>query len=130
MGGQAVALYNSWSVSRLQPGKRDAAGRPPWRVDVAARRGADAGLYARRHGGDGEGGAAGCAGRAGRRDHPGQHVSPCLLYTSVLRYQEEMSPPEIAELLGQPIATVKSNLQRGLQLLRRKACLLYTSRCV
>jgi len=39
----------------------------------------------------------------------------------VLRYQEEMSPPEIAELLGQPLATVKSNLQRGLQLLRRKA---------
>jgi RNA polymerase sigma-70 factor (ECF subfamily) len=41
----------------------------------------------------------------------------------VLRYQEEMSPPEIAELLGQPIATVKSNLQRGLQLLRRKAAI-------
>jgi RNA polymerase sigma-70 factor (ECF subfamily) len=39
----------------------------------------------------------------------------------VLRYQEEMTPPEIAELLGQPLATVKSNLQRGLQLLRRKA---------
>jgi RNA polymerase sigma-70 factor (ECF subfamily) len=39
----------------------------------------------------------------------------------VLRYQEEMSPPEIAALLGQPLATVKSNLQRGLQMLRRKA---------
>jgi RNA polymerase sigma-70 factor (ECF subfamily) len=39
----------------------------------------------------------------------------------VLRYQEEMSPNEIAALLGQPVATVKSNLQRGLQLLRRKA---------
>ena len=39
----------------------------------------------------------------------------------VLRYQEEMSPDEIAQLLGQPVATVKSNLQRGLQLLRRKA---------
>ena len=39
----------------------------------------------------------------------------------VLRYQEEMSPDEIAALLGQPVATVKSNLQRGLQLLRRKA---------
>jgi len=39
----------------------------------------------------------------------------------VLRYQEEMSPDEIASLLGQPVATVKSNLQRGLQLLRRKA---------
>jgi RNA polymerase sigma-70 factor (ECF subfamily) len=39
----------------------------------------------------------------------------------VLRYQEEMLPEEIAKLLGQPVATVKSNLQRGLKLLRRKA---------
>jgi RNA polymerase sigma-70 factor, ECF subfamily len=39
----------------------------------------------------------------------------------VLRYQEEMLPDEIATLLSQPVATVKSNLQRGLQLLRRKA---------
>jgi RNA polymerase sigma-70 factor (ECF subfamily) len=39
----------------------------------------------------------------------------------VLRYQEEMRPEEIATLLGQPVATVKSHLQRGLQLLRRKA---------
>jgi RNA polymerase sigma-70 factor, ECF subfamily len=39
----------------------------------------------------------------------------------VLRYQEEMTPDEIATLLNQPLATVKSNLQRGLQLLRRKA---------
>jgi len=39
----------------------------------------------------------------------------------VLRYQEDMLPDEIATLLNQPVATVKSNLQRGLQLLRRKA---------
>jgi RNA polymerase sigma-70 factor (ECF subfamily) len=39
----------------------------------------------------------------------------------VLRYQEEMLPDEIARLLRQPVATVKSHLQRGLQLLRRKA---------
>ena len=39
----------------------------------------------------------------------------------VLRYQEDMLPEEIATLLGQPVATVKSNLQRGLKLLRRKA---------
>ena len=39
----------------------------------------------------------------------------------VLRYQEDMLPDEIAKLLGQPLATVKSNLQRGLKLLRRKA---------
>jgi len=39
----------------------------------------------------------------------------------VLRYQEDMAPDEIAKLLCQPLATVKSNLQRGLELLRRKA---------
>ena len=39
----------------------------------------------------------------------------------VLRYQEDMLPDEIAALLGQPVATVKSNLQRGLKLIRRKA---------
>jgi RNA polymerase sigma-70 factor, ECF subfamily len=39
----------------------------------------------------------------------------------VLRYQEEMLPDEISRLLAQPLATVKSNLQRGLKLLRRKA---------
>ena len=40
----------------------------------------------------------------------------------VLRYgEDEMSPEEIARLLGQPVATVKSNLQRALSLLRRKA---------
>jgi RNA polymerase sigma-70 factor (ECF subfamily) len=42
----------------------------------------------------------------------------------VLRYQEEMRPEEIAALLGQPIATTKSNLQRGLELLRRKSSVL------
>jgi RNA polymerase sigma-70 factor (ECF subfamily) len=39
----------------------------------------------------------------------------------ILRYQEDMAPEEIAELLVQPVATVKSHLQRGLQLLRKKA---------
>ncbi|MDE1163662.1 MAG: sigma-70 family RNA polymerase sigma factor [Acidobacteriaceae bacterium] len=39
----------------------------------------------------------------------------------VLRYQEDMLPEEIARLLNQPLATVKSNLQRGLKLMRRKA---------
>jgi len=39
----------------------------------------------------------------------------------VLRYQEEMMPEEIAQTLEMPVATVKSNLQRGLDLLRRKA---------
>ncbi len=41
----------------------------------------------------------------------------------VLRYQEEMSAEEIAALLKQPVATVRSNLQRGLKLLRQKAAI-------
>ena len=39
----------------------------------------------------------------------------------VLRYTEDMMPEEIARMLEQPVATVKSNLRRGLSLLRRKA---------
>jgi RNA polymerase sigma-70 factor (ECF subfamily) len=38
----------------------------------------------------------------------------------VLRYQEDLMPEEIAHTLGMPVATVKSNLQRGLEMLRRK----------
>lgn len=38
----------------------------------------------------------------------------------VLRYQEEMEPHEIAEVLGVPAATVKSRLRRSLALLRGK----------
>jgi RNA polymerase sigma-70 factor, ECF subfamily len=38
----------------------------------------------------------------------------------VLRYQEEMEPQEIAEVLGIPAATVKSRLRRSLALLRGK----------
>ena len=37
-----------------------------------------------------------------------------------LRYQEEQSPDEIAGMLGMPVATVKSHLQRALKLLRTK----------
>jgi RNA polymerase sigma-70 factor (ECF subfamily) len=36
----------------------------------------------------------------------------------ILRYQEEMSPDEIADTLNSPLATVKSHLQRGLKRLR------------
>jgi RNA polymerase sigma-70 factor, ECF subfamily len=39
----------------------------------------------------------------------------------VLRYQEDLTPEEIAVTLDAPLATVKSNLQRGLKLLRAKA---------
>jgi RNA polymerase sigma-70 factor (ECF subfamily) len=39
----------------------------------------------------------------------------------ILRYQEDLTPEEIAVSLDAPVATVKSNLQRGLKLLRAKA---------
>lgn len=39
----------------------------------------------------------------------------------VLRYQEDLTPEEIAATVDAPVATVKSNLQRGLKLLRAKA---------
>ena len=39
----------------------------------------------------------------------------------VLRYQEDMTPEEIAATVDAPLATVKSNLHRGLKLLRAKA---------
>jgi RNA polymerase sigma-70 factor, ECF subfamily len=38
----------------------------------------------------------------------------------ILRYQEDLSPEEIAETLAMPLATVKSHLQRSLALLREK----------
>ena len=39
----------------------------------------------------------------------------------ILRYQEDLTPEEIAAPLQAPAATVKSHLQRGLKLLRAKA---------
>ena len=39
----------------------------------------------------------------------------------ILRYQEDLTPEEIAATLNAPLATVKSHLQRGLKLLRAKA---------
>jgi RNA polymerase sigma-70 factor (ECF subfamily) len=38
----------------------------------------------------------------------------------ILRYQEDMEPTEIAEVLKMPLGTVKSHLQRSLKLLRDK----------
>jgi RNA polymerase sigma-70 factor (ECF subfamily) len=38
----------------------------------------------------------------------------------VLRYQEDLDPSEIAQLLEMPVGTVKSHLQRSLALLREK----------
>jgi RNA polymerase sigma-70 factor, ECF subfamily len=38
----------------------------------------------------------------------------------LLRYQEDLDPPEIAQTLGMPLNTVKSHLKRSLALLRRR----------
>jgi RNA polymerase sigma-70 factor (ECF subfamily) len=38
----------------------------------------------------------------------------------ILRYQEDLDPTEIAEVLSIPVGTVKSQLQRALALLRAK----------
>ena len=38
----------------------------------------------------------------------------------ILRYQEDLDPPEIASLLGIPLGTVKSNLHRALLVLRKR----------
>lgn len=41
----------------------------------------------------------------------------------ILRYQEDLTPQEISTTLNAPLATVKSQLQRGLKLLRAKAAI-------
>jgi RNA polymerase sigma-70 factor (ECF subfamily) len=46
------------------------------------------------------------------------HDAPRIIV--ILRFQEDLEPSEIAELLEMPLATVKSHLQRSLALLRRK----------
>ena len=38
----------------------------------------------------------------------------------ILRYQEDLDPAEIAQVLDMPMATVKSHLQRSLAMLRDK----------
>jgi len=38
----------------------------------------------------------------------------------ILRYQEDLGPNEISEIVGVPVNTVKSQLHRALRALRRK----------
>jgi RNA polymerase sigma-70 factor (ECF subfamily) len=47
-------------------------------------------------------------------------LAPDARAVMLLRYQEDLSPPEIAATLSMPVATVKSHLQRSLALLREK----------
>ena len=61
---------------------------------------------------------------AARLDQMVSSLPDVLRGAVVLRYQEDLDPDEIAKVLGQPVATVKSNLQRGLGLLRKKASVM------
>lgn len=47
-------------------------------------------------------------------------LAPDARAVMLLRYQEDLSPPEIAATLSMPVATVKSHLQRSLAGLREK----------
>ncbi len=47
-------------------------------------------------------------------------LAPDARAVMLLRYQEDLSPPEIAATLSMPVATVKSHLQRALAILRTK----------
>ena len=47
-------------------------------------------------------------------------LPPTARVVTILRYQEEMEPQEIAEALQLPVATVKSRLHRALGMLRAK----------
>jgi RNA polymerase sigma-70 factor (ECF subfamily) len=48
-------------------------------------------------------------------------LAPAQRAVVLLRYQEDLMPTEISELLSMPLGTVKSHLQRALKLLRGKA---------
>jgi RNA polymerase sigma-70 factor (ECF subfamily) len=65
--------------------------------------------------------AVSSAGIAARLDELLRTLPEPMRVAVVLRYQEEMLPDEIARLLGQSVASVKSHLHHGLKLLRRKA---------
>jgi RNA polymerase sigma-70 factor, ECF subfamily len=47
-------------------------------------------------------------------------LAPLPRAVVLLRYQEDLDPPDIAHTLGMPLNTVKSHLKRSLALLRRR----------
>jgi RNA polymerase sigma-70 factor, ECF subfamily len=47
-------------------------------------------------------------------------LPPVARAVLLLRYQEDLDPPEIAQTLGMPLNTVKSHLKRSLSVLRRR----------
>lgn len=58
---------------------------------------------------------------AGRLQKLVASLPPELRAVVLLRYQEDLEPGEIAEVLDIPLRTVREHLRKGLELLRRKA---------
>jgi len=58
---------------------------------------------------------------AGRLQKLVASLPPDLRAVIVLRYQEDLDPADIAEVLELPLRTVRDHLRKGLELLRRKA---------
>jgi RNA polymerase sigma-70 factor (ECF subfamily) len=56
-------------------------------------------------------------------------LSPPARAVLLLRYQEDLDPPEIARALDMPINTVKSHLKRALETLREKTAGMQPVRC-
>jgi RNA polymerase sigma-70 factor (ECF subfamily) len=48
-------------------------------------------------------------------------LAPTPRLVVILRYQEDLTPTEIGEVLAMPVGTVKSHLHRSLAILREKA---------
>jgi RNA polymerase sigma-70 factor (ECF subfamily) len=52
-------------------------------------------------------------------------LPPKARIVMILRYQEDLAPQDIAEVLEMPVATVKSHLQRSLGMLREKVLRIF-----
>lgn len=56
-------------------------------------------------------------------------LSPQARAVLLLRYQEDLDPPEIARTLDMPLNTVKSHLKRSLESMREKTAGMLPARC-
>jgi len=56
-------------------------------------------------------------------------LSPQARAVLLLRYQEDLDPPDIAQMLDMPINTVKSHLKRSLETMREKSIGMPSARC-
>jgi len=56
-------------------------------------------------------------------------LSPPARAVLLLRYQEDLDPTDIAQMLDMPINTVKSHLKRSLETMREKSLGMQSARC-